>query len=87
LLHIYVLFDVLPLVGLQMYGAFFSSVPRPHTTFDWISLGTSLYMDTLPLVSVWVFGLGVFDVVRVHWPHRRHAATRGAGAKAAADAS
>lgn len=53
---------------LQLYGMFWSSVPRPRSTFDLLSLATSVYMDTLPFVFVLVWGMSVMDVVSLNWP-------------------
>ena len=68
LLLIWIITDVLPLLVLQLYGMFWSSVPRPHSTFALLSLATSVYMDTLPFVFVIVWGMSAMDVVALNWP-------------------
>ena len=68
LLLVWILTDVLPLIVLQLYGMFWSTVPRPRCNFDLLSLATSVYMDTLPFVFVMVWGMSVMDVVSSNWP-------------------
>ena len=60
--------NVLPLLALQIYGMFWSGVPRARSTFDIVSLATSLYMDVLPLLFACKWGLSEWDFVRLHWP-------------------
>ena len=47
---------------------FWSGVPRARSTFDIVSLATSLYMDVLPVMFALAWGLSEWDVVRLHWP-------------------
>ena len=62
------IFNVAPLLVLQIYVIFFSNIPESHSWFDILSLATSLYMDTLPVIIIVVNKTSVAKFFRTLFP-------------------